>query len=128
MDHNPQRATPPYGSGMRYFSPTANHRTLGLVRLGVEVRRGRLPVVGPRALDHEDPARFSRLSSRRGARPRCASAPSSRSAADGPRSVPPHRSVRSYGTGRSHRAGREAGRPAGTAPGRRTVRQAGRRA
>ncbi|WP_327169315.1 hypothetical protein [Streptomyces subrutilus] len=29
------------------------------------MRRGRLPVVGPRALDHEDPACFSRLSSRR---------------------------------------------------------------
>ncbi|MFD7559593.1 helix-turn-helix domain-containing protein [Streptomyces sp. NPDC059835] len=44
--------TPPYSSWMRYFSPTANHVRLGLVCLGVGVQEGRLPVVGPRALDH----------------------------------------------------------------------------
>ncbi|MFJ9338831.1 AraC family transcriptional regulator [Streptomyces sp. NPDC101733] len=37
---------------MRYFSPTAGHRRLGLVCLGVGVQRGVLPVVGPRVLDH----------------------------------------------------------------------------
>lgn len=78
MDHNPQMPTPPphstepysigpcgtepcgpgpyrpapYSSWMQYFSPTANHRRLGLVCLGVGVQEGPLPVVGPRALDH----------------------------------------------------------------------------
>lgn len=57
MDHNPQMPTParhapPYSSWMRYFSPTANHRRLGPVCLGVGVQQGVLPVVGPRALDH----------------------------------------------------------------------------
>ncbi|MFJ7204356.1 AraC family transcriptional regulator [Streptomyces sp. NPDC098789] len=37
---------------MRYFAPTANHRRLGLVCLGVGLQRGALPVVGPRVLDH----------------------------------------------------------------------------
>lgn len=45
-------AMPPYSSWMRYFSPTANHRRLGLVCLGVGVQQGVLPVVGPRVLDH----------------------------------------------------------------------------
>ncbi|MFE9561838.1 helix-turn-helix domain-containing protein [Streptomyces sp. NPDC006487] len=45
-------ATPPYSSWMRYFSPTANHRRLGLVCLGVGMQQGVLPVVGPRVLDH----------------------------------------------------------------------------
>ncbi|MFD8981412.1 helix-turn-helix domain-containing protein [Streptomyces sp. NPDC059564] len=44
--------TPPYSSWMRYFSPTAHHRRLGLVCLGVGVQQGPLPVVGPRVLDH----------------------------------------------------------------------------
>uniref|UniRef100_A0AAU2JZ91 AraC family transcriptional regulator n=1 Tax=Streptomyces sp. NBC_00049 TaxID=2903617 RepID=A0AAU2JZ91_9ACTN len=44
--------TPPYSSWMRYLSPTANHRRLGLVCLGVGVQQGVLPVVGPRHLDH----------------------------------------------------------------------------
>ncbi|MER5808324.1 AraC family transcriptional regulator [Streptomyces sp. NPDC002033] len=44
--------TPPYSSWMRYFSPTAQHRRLGLVCLGVGVQQGPLPVVGPRVLDH----------------------------------------------------------------------------
>ncbi|MER5731557.1 AraC family transcriptional regulator [Streptomyces sp. NPDC002138] len=43
---------PPYSSWMRYFAPTANHRRLGLVCLGVGLQRGALPVVGPRVLDH----------------------------------------------------------------------------
>ncbi|WP_392897273.1 helix-turn-helix domain-containing protein [Streptomyces sp. LN699] len=41
-----------YSSWMRYLSPTANHRRLGLVCLGVGVQEGALPVVGPRVLDH----------------------------------------------------------------------------
>ncbi|MFJ3840927.1 helix-turn-helix domain-containing protein [Streptomyces sp. NPDC090054] len=45
-------STSPYISWMRYFSPTAGHRRLGLVCLGVGVQEGALPVVGPRALDH----------------------------------------------------------------------------
>ncbi|MET9469495.1 hypothetical protein ABZY44_32820 [Streptomyces sp. NPDC006544] len=48
-------ATPPYSSWMRYFSPTAQHRGLDLVRLGVclgvSVQQRVLPVVGPRVLD-----------------------------------------------------------------------------
>ncbi|MFE3583609.1 helix-turn-helix domain-containing protein [Streptomyces vinaceus] len=49
---SPPYSSPPYSSWMRYFSPTANHRRLGLVCLGVGVQQGLLPVVGPRALDH----------------------------------------------------------------------------
>ncbi|MEV8530599.1 AraC family transcriptional regulator [Streptomyces sp. NPDC051211] len=48
----PPLPPPPFRSWMRYFSPTAGHRRLGLVCLGVGLQQGVLPVVGPRVLDH----------------------------------------------------------------------------
>ncbi|MEV6908426.1 AraC family transcriptional regulator [Amycolatopsis sp. NPDC051071] len=41
-----------YRTWMRYFTPSALHRRLGLVCLGVGLQHGILPVVGPRVLDH----------------------------------------------------------------------------
>ncbi|WP_244162359.1 hypothetical protein [Amycolatopsis regifaucium] len=41
-----------YRTWMRYFTPSAVHRRLGLVCLGVGLQHGVLPVVGPRVLDH----------------------------------------------------------------------------
>ncbi|GAB3738442.1 helix-turn-helix domain-containing protein [Amycolatopsis oliviviridis] len=41
-----------YRTWMRYFTPSAVHRRLGLVCLGVGLQHGALPVVGPRVLDH----------------------------------------------------------------------------
>ncbi|MFJ7157182.1 helix-turn-helix domain-containing protein [Streptomyces sp. NPDC101118] len=42
----------PHSQWMRYFSPTFQHRRLGLVCLGVGLQSGNLPTVGPRRLDH----------------------------------------------------------------------------
>ncbi|GGY55881.1 helix-turn-helix transcriptional regulator [Streptomyces omiyaensis] len=41
-----------YHTWMRYFTPGPVHHRLGLVCLGVGLQHGRLPVVGPRTLDH----------------------------------------------------------------------------
>ncbi len=41
-----------YRTWMRYFTPSAAHRRLGLVCLGVGLQHGVLPAVGPRVLDH----------------------------------------------------------------------------
>ncbi|WP_037310995.1 helix-turn-helix domain-containing protein [Amycolatopsis orientalis] len=41
-----------YRTWMRYFTPSAVHRRLGLVCLGVGLQHGVLPAVGPRVLDH----------------------------------------------------------------------------
>ncbi|MFE5855674.1 helix-turn-helix domain-containing protein [Streptomyces sp. NPDC056500] len=41
-----------YHTWMRYFTPGAVHRRLGLVCLGVGLQHGSLPTVGPRTLDH----------------------------------------------------------------------------
>ncbi len=41
-----------YHTWMRYFTPAPVHHRLGLVCLGVGLQHGRLPVVGPRTLDH----------------------------------------------------------------------------
>ncbi|MFD9366090.1 hypothetical protein ACFWA6_00075 [Streptomyces sp. NPDC060020] len=46
----PARHASPYGSWIRYFSPTANHRGLGLVCLGVGVPQGVLLVAAPALL------------------------------------------------------------------------------